>query len=155
MLVQLGEYEIEVLIQKKNNKNIYFKQKTTSLYEKKLLEYLEKDQNLIIESRYDGILCEYDLLIASHIKPFRDCGYTVEAMDSNNGLLLCRNHDYLFDQGYFSFDDDGHLLMSDELARHKPFSAFHITKNLVLPKRYLSQERKAFLAYHRQHIFKK
>ena len=48
-----------------HNKNIYFKQKTTSLYEKKLLEYLEKDQNLIIESRYDGILCEYDLLISS------------------------------------------------------------------------------------------
>lgn len=48
-----------------HNKNIYFKQKITSLYEKKLLEYLEKDQNLIIESRYDGILCEYDLLISS------------------------------------------------------------------------------------------
>lgn len=47
------------------NKNIYFKQKNASLYEGKLLEYLEKDQNLIIESRYDGILCEYDLLIAS------------------------------------------------------------------------------------------
>ena len=48
-----------------HKRNIYFKQKTTSLYEKKLLEYLEKDQNLIIESRYDGILCEYDLLISS------------------------------------------------------------------------------------------
>lgn len=48
-----------------HNKNIYFKQKNVSLYEGKLLEYLEKDQNLIIESRYDGILCEYDLLIAS------------------------------------------------------------------------------------------
>lgn len=48
-----------------HNKNIYFKQKNTSLYEEKLLEYLEKNQNLIIESRYDGILCEYDLLIAS------------------------------------------------------------------------------------------
>ena len=48
-----------------HNKNIYFKQKNTSLYEKKLLKYLEKDQNLIIESRYDGILCEYDLLISS------------------------------------------------------------------------------------------
>ncbi len=47
------------------NKNVYFKQKTTSLYEKKLLEYLEKGQNLIIESKYDGILCEYDLLVAS------------------------------------------------------------------------------------------
>ena len=46
-------------------KNIYFKQKTTSLYEEKLLEYLEKDENLIIESRYDEILCEYDLLVSS------------------------------------------------------------------------------------------
>ena len=48
-----------------HNKNIYFKQKTTNLYEKKLLEYLAKDKSLIIESRYDEILCEYDLLIAS------------------------------------------------------------------------------------------
>lgn len=48
-----------------HNQNIYFKQKTTSLYEEKLLEYLKKGQNLIIESRYDGILCEYDLLISS------------------------------------------------------------------------------------------
>lgn len=46
-------------------KNIYFKSKTTSLYEKVLLNYLKKDYNLIIESRYDGILSEYDLLVAS------------------------------------------------------------------------------------------
>lgn len=48
-----------------HNKNIYFKQKNTSLYEEKLLEYLENDQNLIIESKYNGILCEYDLLVSS------------------------------------------------------------------------------------------
>lgn len=48
-----------------NKKNIYLKQKTTSPYEAQLLEYLAKDQTLILESRYDGILCEYDLLIAS------------------------------------------------------------------------------------------
>lgn len=48
-----------------SSKNIYFKQKTTSPYEKELLQYLLKGENLIIESRYDGILCEYDLLIAS------------------------------------------------------------------------------------------
>ena len=47
------------------NKIIYLKQKSTSPYENKLLDYLLKDKNLIIESRYDGILCEYDLLVAS------------------------------------------------------------------------------------------
>jgi len=30
-----------------------------------LLNYLEKDMNLVVESRYNGILCEYDLLVAS------------------------------------------------------------------------------------------
>ena len=34
-------------------------------YEKRLLDYLQHDYNIIIESRYDGILCEYDLLVAS------------------------------------------------------------------------------------------
>ena len=48
-----------------NKINIYFKQKNTSDYELKLLKYLEKDNNIIIESEYNGILCEYDLLIAS------------------------------------------------------------------------------------------
>ena len=46
-------------------KNIYFKSKNTSPYEEELLDYLKNDQAIIIESRYDGILCEYDLLIAS------------------------------------------------------------------------------------------
>ena len=45
--------------------NIYLKQQRTSEYENVLLSYLEKNQTLIIESRYNGILCEYDLLIAS------------------------------------------------------------------------------------------
>lgn len=44
--------------------NIYLKTKNTSLYEEKLLKYLSQDKNIIIESRYDGLLAEYDLLIA-------------------------------------------------------------------------------------------
>lgn len=48
-------------------KNIYFKQKSISKYEESLLEYLKDGKNLVIESRYDGILCEYDLLVASQI----------------------------------------------------------------------------------------
>lgn len=50
-----------------NRNNIYFSQKTISKYEEKLLEYLEKGNNLIIKSRYEDILCEFDLLIASQL----------------------------------------------------------------------------------------
>lgn len=50
----------------RNNKNsIYFKQKKTDNYEKKILEYLALDSVLIVESQYDGIYAELDLLIAS------------------------------------------------------------------------------------------
>lgn len=48
-----------------NKFSIYFKQKTTSKYEEKLLEYLDSNYTILIESRYDDILCEFDLLMAS------------------------------------------------------------------------------------------
>lgn len=48
-----------------NKTNIYLKTKNISLYEEKLLKYLSQDKNIVIESRYDGLLAEYDLLIAT------------------------------------------------------------------------------------------
>ena len=47
-----------------NNFSIYFKQKSTNRYETELLEYLSNN-NIIIESKYDGMFAEFDLLIAS------------------------------------------------------------------------------------------
>ena len=47
-----------------NNFSIYFKQKSTTKYETELLEYLGTNC-ILIESKYDGILAEFDLLIAS------------------------------------------------------------------------------------------
>lgn len=48
-----------------NNYSIFFKQKTTSPYEKELLNYLDCETTIVVESRYDGLLCEFDLLISS------------------------------------------------------------------------------------------
>lgn len=92
------------------------------------------------------------MLIASHIKPFRDCGYLIEAMDSNNGLLLCRNHDYLFDQGYISFDDHGKMIICDELQDKKEI--YQLKDNFILDKIHMNESRKMFLDYHRHHIYK-
>ena len=74
-------------------KNIYFKSKSVSLYESKLLEYLKNDQNIIIESRYDGLLCEYDLLIASqyfmyYIANFLDIDISKPTYSEENDMKL-------------------------------------------------------------------
>ena len=47
-----------------NNFSIYFKQRSTTRYEAELLKYLDNN-TILIESKYDGILAEFDLLIAS------------------------------------------------------------------------------------------
>lgn len=51
----------------------------------------------------------YPVLIASHIKPFILSDDT-EAYDPNNGLLLSRTLDSLFDLKYISFDDEGNMV---------------------------------------------
>jgi HNH endonuclease len=52
-------------------------------------------------------------LVASHIKLWSQSS-NQERLEVNNGLLLCPNHDALFDKGYISFDD-GMIVISDSL----------------------------------------
>ena len=46
-----------------------------------------------------------ELLVASHIRPWKDCGDSVELrLDPENVLLVAANWDALFDKKYISFD---------------------------------------------------
>lgn len=124
--------------------------------ETKSLQSFYKD-TLFHECKHICPICGIDfphLLIASHIKPFRDCAHLYEAIDHNNGLLLCRNHDYLFDQGYFSFHVDGSILLSTELQEKDNAFAYALSDNYHLPAELLSKERQLFMEYHRKNIFK-
>lgn len=59
------------------------------------------------------------LLIASHIKPW-SASTNEERLDVDNGLLLCPNHDALFDRQLISFDNQGNIVISqtvDETAK--------------------------------------
>lgn len=94
------------------------------------------------------------MLIASHIKPFRDCAHIYEAIDHNNGLLLCKNHDYLFDQGYFSFDDHGKMLISS-LIEEKDYPIYQLDNQYHLPNSLQTKDRIGFIQYHRKYIYKK
>lgn len=52
-------------------------------------------------------ICNIDIkemLIASHIKPYSKCE-AYEKIDVNNGIILCANHDKLFDRFLLSFDN--------------------------------------------------
>ena len=56
-----------------------------------------------------------DLLVASHIKPWRNSN-NKERIDPYNGLLFTPNIDKLFDRGYISFDDKGMIIFSKLLS---------------------------------------
>jgi predicted restriction endonuclease len=101
------------------------------------------------EEIYGNPMCvleqlSYPVLIASHIKPFIESDEN-EAYDPNNGLLLSRTIDSLFDLKYISFTDDGTMLFSDRISE----DVKHFWKDYKLENNILNDERKNYLAYHR------
>jgi hypothetical protein len=55
------------------------------------------------------------LLVASHIKPWKVCT-NAERLDSSNGILLSALVDRLFDKGLVSFSEDGAVVVSPNLS---------------------------------------
>ena len=90
------------------------------------------------------------LLQASHIKPWRNSNNT-ERLDRYNGLLLTPNFDILFDKGMISFQDSGHIIISNKFPRNDQ-SIFQIQESIALRKVY--NENRKFLEYHRDEIFR-
>ena len=103
--------------------------------------------------RYEGCcLCglgDKNLLVASHIKPWA-ASDGKEKTDINNGLLLCPNHDKLFDQGYISFDENGGIIISDMIAEEDRMRLnIHSDDEIKI-----CEANKKYLLYHRNNIFK-
>ena len=57
-----------------------------------------------------------ELLIASHIVPWRDADDS-ERLDVDNGILLSPNYDALFDRHLISFNDDGQIMLSESVPK--------------------------------------
>ena len=94
----------------------------------------------------------HPVLIASHIKPYSHCKNNEdERFDVNNGLLLSKDFDSLFDLGYMTFDSDGKIIPSDvlgtDLKNH--LSRFRLHSDFINPKRM------DYMRYHRNFIFNK
>lgn len=88
-------------------------------------------------------------LIASHIKPWRDCT-DQEKLDGCNGLLLSPHVDRLFDSGFISFTDEGELLKSDKL----PLSVCEAWNLVQEQAKTFNETQREFLTYHRSKILK-
>lgn len=93
---------------------------------------------------------EFRLLVASHIKPYA-VSSKKEQTDSNNGLLLSPLYDKLFDKGYISFDNDGHILISEWLSpKNKELISFVFSPADLN----LNEQRLQYMKYHRENVFK-
>lgn len=90
------------------------------------------------------------LLLASHIKPWKDSNED-EKGDENNGLLLCPNHDKLFDRGLISFNDDGTILISGQLSNTDQI-LMNVRSDMTI---HVDVNMKKYLAFHRENCFKK
>jgi hypothetical protein len=93
-----------------------------------------------------------DFLVASHIKPWKDSDNR-ERLSGQNGLMLTRTPDHLFDKGFISFADDGRLLYASRVNR-EALAKMKIPEEGFNAGRF-NPAQLEFLRYHRNYIFKK
>lgn len=99
--------------------------------------------------RVTGV-AEKNMLVASHIKPWRQSN-NIERLDGNNGLLLSPHIDKLFDQGWIAFSDIGDLIYASEQI-YNILRQWHI--GLPLNVGVFKKEQGEYLKYHRSNIYK-
>ena len=105
-------------------------------------------------NKYKGCkICGFDcemLLIASHIKPWKDSDNN-ERLNDDNGFLLCPHHDAVFDKGLIAFSDDGKIMISS-LLNDKNKTLVNINHNIVIK---IEEQQREYIKWHRDNILKK
>lgn len=123
--------EKDAIVKIRVNQSSY-RQKLLSMYNKCCLCGVQNDK----------------VLIASHIKPWSCCEPS-EKVDVYNGLILCPNHDKLFDTGLISFNNQGNIIISNELSDEERISLnLKNDMKIMLPKYSIK-----YMEYHNKNIF--
>lgn len=97
------------------------------------------------------------LLVASHIKPWRDDPR--ERLNPRNGLCLSSLHDAAFDGGLMTLDERSRVVLSGRLRGFLPQEALRANflryegESIRIPEK-LAEPDEAFLAFHREHVFR-
>ncbi|MBN1141548.1 MAG: HNH endonuclease [Deltaproteobacteria bacterium] len=90
-----------------------------------------------------------DLLVAAHIKPWRE-STDAERIDVYNGLSLSPVYDKAFDFGLISFSDEGEIIISGKFEDNS--NKLKVNINAKLPM--VTPLHIKYLEYHRKNIFK-
>ena len=88
------------------------------------------------------------LLTASHIKPWSESNPD-ERLDTDNGLLLCPNHDRLFDKHIISFTADGDIMIHESLSVANQ-ELLNIHPSMSIPPSVFNE---TYMSYHRSKFF--
>ena len=119
---------------------------------------------MAVLSAYNNTCCitgieNSELLVASHIKPWRNSDSKTERTNPRNGLCLNALHDKAFDRGLITLSHDYRIVISRELSEctmdNETYSWFHSYegKQIVLPNKFLPD--KNFIEYHNDVIFRR
>ena len=92
-----------------------------------------------------------ELLRASHIKPWADCGTDAERLDVFNGLLLAPHLDAAFDAGFITIAGDGRVLVSTALP---PCARSSLRLDGTLTVGGLRRTHERYLQWHRARVFR-
>lgn len=99
------------------------------------------------------------LLIASHIKPWRDSDDLTEKTNPQNGLCLNALHDKAFDQGLITIDKDYRIVVSPKLSERVPdektkaWIVDYEGEKIFMPRKFFPGQR--FIEYHQDVIFQR
>ncbi|REB11578.1 HNH endonuclease [Sporosarcina sp. BI001-red] len=97
-------------------------------------------------------LCDIELselLQASYAKPWKD-STNIERLDPNNGILLCRNHEALYNHGLIAFDGQGKIHISSGIPK-EDYTKYGLDGKMRVHR---TEESKPYLKWHKKHIFK-
>ncbi len=112
---------------------------------------------LFLKTPHKCPICGFDfsnLLIASHIKPYAKCEDTYDAMNPNNGLLMCPVCDKLFESAnYITIDSQtGDVIYDTELEDEKSLTYL---KGKTIRSEYVDCERRHYLKWHNELFYQK
>jgi putative restriction endonuclease len=155
-LIELAEKEVEIsanrpnfdreprfYLRKSPVRNAFFRKAVVEAYDYRCALCRLKVMRSLTQKIVDG----------SHIKPFSQFNDD----QVNNGISLCKNHHWAFDQGWFAIDDNYRIIVANDLKEESPnarcMKDFH-SETILLPTAKDYRPRLESLEWHRLNVFK-